>query len=338
MKKIIGSIIYYSGLLYLISFTKKLVGIKEVTILMYHRIGDRNTELDQRNITTDSRSLDEQMKYLAKHCNVISFNELHSYCNDEEKIPKNCILITFDDGYKDSYSAAYPILKKYNLKATIGLTTGHIGGQELFWWDKIAYYIKKTEDSHISTKDLGTKSLKNKEKAIINIQEKLKNLDNNTKNRILNEIEKKIEISKPAIEDIFLSWDEIKEMCNNNITFASHTVTHPIMTRISLNEAKKEIIDSKKEIEYKINKKVNVFVYPNGNKKAMSKEIDAFLKTKGFIFSLSSQYGANTLKRGIFRLRRVHIENNDDMLMFKIKTKGFGKILAPIYGKLKELL
>ena len=305
---------------------------------MYHRIGDGNIELDQNVITTDRRNFEEQIKYLAKNYHIISFNELYSYCNEEEKIPENCILITFDDGYKDNYSVAYPILKKYNLKATIALTTGHIGSQELFWWDKIAYYINKTEVSHISTKDLGKISLKNKEKAIRNIQEKLKNIDNHTKNKILNEIEKKSGLSKPEIEDLFLSWEEIKEMSKNDITFAAHTVTHPIITRLSLSEAKKEIIDSKQEIEYRINEKVNVFVYPNGNQRDMSKEIDDFLKKTGFIFSLSTQYGANTLKPGLFRLRRVHIENDDDMLMFKIKVEGFGKILAPIYGKLKELL
>ena len=88
MKKIIGGMLYYSGLIHLYSFIKKLIGVNEVTILMYHRVGDGNNELDQRVVTTDRKNLDEQMNFIAENCAVISFDELYSYCKDRSKIPR----------------------------------------------------------------------------------------------------------------------------------------------------------------------------------------------------------------------------------------------------------
>jgi peptidoglycan/xylan/chitin deacetylase (PgdA/CDA1 family) len=335
-KRIIGAIVYYSGLFYLPYCIKKLIGRREVTVLLYHRISDGQVELDQNVITTSQNNFNKQMQYLSAKFNVISFDDLYAYCNTEERIPDNSVIITFDDGYRDNYTQAYPILKKYDLKATIALTTGNIGSRELFWWDRIAYCVQKTSVNNCNLIHFGNISLDNKEFIARKLQEELKRVSNEMKNEILTEIEEKLCVSFPEMEGILLSWEEIIEMSVHNITFAAHTVSHPILTRINFSDAEREIMESKIAIESEVKKKVNVFVYPNGKKMDMSKEIDYFLGNNGFNFSLSTQYGTNTIKPGLFRLRRVSIEPDDNLLFFKIKIRGFGRLLAPLYEKIKK--
>ena len=93
---------------------KILLG-KEASILMYHSVGDNREFFNVR-----PRDFAWQMEYLHRgKYKVVSLSELANY----EKIPKNTVAITFDDGYEDNYLEAYPVLKKYNFPATIFLTT-----------------------------------------------------------------------------------------------------------------------------------------------------------------------------------------------------------------------
>lgn len=325
IKKLYGVLIFFSGYYYLFSFLKK----KKVTVLMYHRI---SKEIDNIDLSK-KKKFEEQMGHLSENYNVITFDKLVDCYKTKKKIPRNSVIITFDDGYKDNYEIAYPILKKYKLPATIFLTTGHINNNELFWWDKIAYIINKTKIKKFTLKEIGTFSLVNKERVIREIQEKFKKVDEGKKDYLIDKIAKKLRVNIPKKGNTFLSWNNVREMSKNNISFGAHTVTHPILTRISLKQAKDEIMNSKKKIENEINKQVSVFAYPNGTMEDMSGGIDEFLKENGFFFANSTIYGTNNLKKNLFRLKRVGIESEDDLRLFRIKLLGIGKMLEPIYSR-----
>jgi peptidoglycan/xylan/chitin deacetylase (PgdA/CDA1 family) len=336
LKKIVGNLLYFSGVVHLFSAVKRLLGIREVTVLMYHRVVDGKDMLDRNVVTGDRISFYKQIAYLASKCNIVSFDELDMYRSGDASSPKRAVVITFDDGYRDNYEVAYPILQKMKATATIALTTGFIGGHELFWWDKLAYCIHRSKKTSITSDYTGKISLHDEEKAIRVIQSLLKTHSDPMKNKILNEMLQKLEAPLISGDQVFLTWEEINEMSLHGITFVPHTVSHPILTKISLHDAKKEIMDSKRAVESAVGKKTVVFVYPNGKTEDMSEELDEFLKQRGFRFCLTTLYGTNRITPALFRLRRVGIEKDDDMALFKIKVHGFGRILAAAYEKMKK--
>ena len=91
-----------------------------IAIIMYHHIGNKKDSylLNRINTTVFER----QMKYIQNTYNIISFKELINAFVEKISLPRNAAIITFDDGYKNNYSEAFPILKKYNIPATIFLT------------------------------------------------------------------------------------------------------------------------------------------------------------------------------------------------------------------------
>ncbi len=100
-----------------------------LTVLNYHRIADvekdgRDTFL--QNISATPSSFARQMDFLSENFNVISGAELLAWLQDKSELPPHAALITFDDGYQDNWSNAYPVLKKRNLPAIIFLTTARI--------------------------------------------------------------------------------------------------------------------------------------------------------------------------------------------------------------------
>ncbi len=316
IKKLYGISVYYSGFYFLCRTFKKLFPDGEAVILMYHRACD---------------NFEEQMRHLHENCSVITFADLYGCIRNKKKLPENSVIITFDDGYRDNYTLAYPALKKYRHPATVFLATGHIGTEELFWWDKVDCIIKKSKAKKVSLSGLGTFSLADRAKAARSIQQKLKKIHERKKNRLIAELAEKLNVEIPRQKNLLLSWKDVREMGRNNISFGAHTVSHPILTKISLKQAKCEILNSKEKIEKMLGKKVSVFAYPNGSEDDMSDGIDYFLKRNGFIFSLSTVYGSNKIRQPLFRLRRVGIQPDDDMRLFRIKLLGLGKTAARIY-------
>ena len=99
-------------------------------IIMYHSVGPGNTTPPNygEKLNVSTRVFEKQMKFLSDHdYNVISFVEFVNRVKRNERIPHKTLAITFDDGLKNNFTNAYPILKKYNFPATIFVTTDFIG-------------------------------------------------------------------------------------------------------------------------------------------------------------------------------------------------------------------
>lgn len=98
--------------------------LRSVPILLYHKVGS-----DTDSLTVSTERFSKDMKYLSeKGYTTLSLEDIRRRLNNEAApMPKNPVLITFDDGYLDNYTNAFPILQKYNLKASFYIITGMIG-------------------------------------------------------------------------------------------------------------------------------------------------------------------------------------------------------------------
>lgn len=96
---------------------------KPIPILMYHSIGINR----RNNLLVAPAKFNSQIKHLHKAgYQTICFQTLENYWKSGKPLPAKPILLTFDDGYKDNYTIAYPILKKYKFKATIFVITNFV--------------------------------------------------------------------------------------------------------------------------------------------------------------------------------------------------------------------
>ena len=111
-----------------------------VPILMYHHIQpqDLAEEKGQTNFTVDPQTFDAQMNYLVTHgYTPISANELALALKNRSQLPPKSIAITLDDGYQDAFTYAYPIFKKYNIKANLMISTGLIENPDYLAWNQL---------------------------------------------------------------------------------------------------------------------------------------------------------------------------------------------------------
>ena len=106
----------------------------QALVLMYHRVAEAKSDI--WDITVSPTNFELQLKKLHRSGNVISLAEMAENMQ-KNRVKKNSIAITFDDGYADNFAIAKPLLEKYNLPATFFITTANIGKKAEFWWDEL---------------------------------------------------------------------------------------------------------------------------------------------------------------------------------------------------------
>ena len=251
-------------------------------ILIYHRVSP--VRLPWPSDVVSPGEFEREIAYLRKAAEIIPLDWLVARLREGKNLPSRTVVITFDDGYKDNYKIAFPILQKYNVPATIFLTTDYVDSSELFWWHKLSWAIWNTDIAEFKTINLGRHYLKStgdRLLAIRKVKAVLEKLAKNQRNLVLDELLKALRISIPASlgEELKLTWDEILKMNRGGISFGAHTASHPDLTGLSPEEAKHEIIQSKKILEDKLGRSINSFSFPKGAYKARIIEL---LKESGF--------------------------------------------------------
>src|SRR5687768_11538719 len=129
---------------------------KSLTVINYHRIDNphrKDFDSFKPNVSATPEDFSRQMEYLAKWFHVISLKELVGWLDGYKDLPPYAALITFDDGYLDNYTSAFPILHQRNFPTVIFLTTGHIGTDAPFYWDMAAYCFSHTQRDHLTFPD-----------------------------------------------------------------------------------------------------------------------------------------------------------------------------------------
>lgn len=111
----------------------------KVAVMMYHHIGalPENADNIRKGLTVSTEEFEEEVKFLSEAgYTIVSFAEL-DYLTQKNKVPEKTVVLTFDDGYDDNYSYAFPVLKKYNAKGTFFIISGKIGKEGYITEDQI---------------------------------------------------------------------------------------------------------------------------------------------------------------------------------------------------------
>jgi peptidoglycan/xylan/chitin deacetylase (PgdA/CDA1 family) len=259
---------------------------------------------------TSTRDFEKQIAHLARNYKVISLDEIVERVKKRNSL-RSCVAITFDDGFRDNYENAYPILKKYNVPATIFLTTGYIEDGTAPWFIKLRYIFMKTEKNRFQfslndkTISLPMRTREEKFAASDRAMACLKACPDEERLALLDRLCEELEINDfRELNNLMLTWDQVKEMSENGISFGAHTVSHPVLSRIPMEKAEKEIRESKKTIEEKVGKSVASFAYPFGKKAQYSPAMFDMLSELGFKCAVTCENGVNDLDTNLFELRR----------------------------------
>ncbi len=117
------------------------IALVRVPILMYHHISDNSrwpNDDRKKRLTVQPDRLAEQLDYLQRAgYTTITLDDLAAALRTGAPLPNKPVILTFDDGYQDFYTNAYPLLQRYGAKATIYIISGWVGRPDIMTWDEL---------------------------------------------------------------------------------------------------------------------------------------------------------------------------------------------------------
>lgn len=195
-----------------------LTGRPCATILMYHSISEPCT----RSFVVSPSTFESQMAHLASRARVIPLEEYVVARLEDAPLERSSIIITFDDGYRDNFTNAFPVLMKYGLPATFFVSTDYIGTGRVKWEDRLNAMVRQSRAATISVEaealgerlqfDLTDESRRGK--AVNRLARTLSGLHYDARQQTLKQLERQLGKATdiPTGEELMLSWDEIREM------------------------------------------------------------------------------------------------------------------------------
>ncbi|MEC4685155.1 MAG: glycosyltransferase [Nitrospirota bacterium] len=291
-------------------------GSAGIKILAYHDIADKG----YLNLEVPEKIFRRHVRYLVKNnYNLISLEDAANLLESCKKVPRKTVVITFDDGYKSVYHAVFPVVKEFGVPITVFLATGSIGssnGNLPPFVDAVAHAIRNTAKRELDLSEwnfmkypLRTAILK--EKAIKEVNEYSKNLSTINRKKFLEFIFRHLNVDAADydLKNKMLSWEEIIEMNKEGISFGAHTHTHPSLSRIPIEEAREEILLSKKLMEERLDKEISTFAYPYGSDKDINGKIRDIVEDVGFKCACVLKDGINRAGDDLFLLKRACVTN-----------------------------
>jgi peptidoglycan/xylan/chitin deacetylase (PgdA/CDA1 family) len=292
-------------------------------ILVYHRVNDERANFFPG---VPVERFQRQMEVLARHATVLPLGELVERVLGRD-LPPRSVAITFDDGYRDNYECAYPVLRALQLPATIFLATGPLDTDARLWHDRVFDAFERADGGPLTIRGrsfpmspLGARRL-----TLQDVLTTLRSLGREERDRMVDEIEEQAGGAAPGGRAAMLSWDQIREMADGGITFGAHTVSHPILTRLPRGEAEAEIRGSRAAIESRLGRTVDQFAYPNGTRTDFNETIQQMLREQGFRCAVTTMWGINDASSNPFELRRVGFWNTEpDLIPLRLAWYRFG--------------
>jgi peptidoglycan/xylan/chitin deacetylase (PgdA/CDA1 family) len=277
-----------------------------VQILFYHRVNDDG---DPFFPGVPVEIFAGQMRYLAANFHVCSLEDAIERMKAND-LPENAAVITFDDGYRDNYVNAFPVLRELSLPATIFIATEAIGSGKLLWHDRVFAGFRETRSAFLRNfngcESLSLRSLGEKLAAQKKVLHFLWAHTDAERELWIGRLLERLEVPDRREESgVMLSWDDVIALHRGGISFGSHTVSHPILSKLPEQRIKREIADSKREIERHLNIKVDSFAYPVGRSQDFSALTKSLLKETGYRCALTTVFGTNSDGQDPFELRRM---------------------------------
>jgi CelD/BcsL family acetyltransferase involved in cellulose biosynthesis/peptidoglycan/xylan/chitin deacetylase (PgdA/CDA1 family) len=288
-------------------------------ILCYHRIGSGGVPLYS---ALEPQIFEAQMKFLRNRYRIVSYDTLVKELADPGP-PEHSVAITFDDGYRDVYRHAFPVLRRYEIPATIYLTWDAIETNSVAWYDRVFLALSAAPGDKLDLildrpRRFLLPTLDARLRAAEEIISYLRTQPSTRCAEFCFGLEKQIPLPAEEIADRMLTWAHIREMQQAGVSFGSHTLSHAVVSRLEPEALERELSLSKANLEQRLGVSVKDFAYPFGKRADYENTTHAVARS-GYRTASSTNWGINVPGVNPYELRRVAIGEERQLSMFALK-------------------
>ncbi len=337
MRRLVGIFVaacfYYSGLVKLARWRRQRSG-PHLVILCYHR--------------ASGGDLRRHLLYLRRHYRILHLEEaLEELYGSSEKRKqgrdrRTPLVLTFDDGYYDSYTHSFALARELQVPMTIFLIPGYIESGDRFWWlegDRLVHRAKINEaviegDTYNLEEPNERKLLAQRIDARLrharSVAEREAFL---TKVREILAAPSSLPLEEEAVRP--LTWAEVHKMEESGwISFGAHTMHHPILAYLSCpEEVRREVGECRSVLEQQLGHPVRAFAYPVGKTEHIGEEALQAVRESGYAWAVTTIRAINTLQGDPHRLGRVMGDVDRHWLIAAAEVSGVWHFFSPLWKR-----
>jgi len=257
-------------------------------VLCYHRVLDADSParfVTEAPLVTSTHAFECQMELIAQRFHAVTLTQAVQWLEGNRDLPNRAVLITFDDGWSDTYSNAYPVMKRLGLPGVVFLATGFIGTSMRQWAGKVHDALLRTMGAEAASREI----------------DRLKHMPVHERTAL-------IERLSPA-EDLpgeNMSWRNVEEMAANGFEFGSHTRNHVILPHEPGVEILDELISSSEDIRVRLGLRPAALAYPDGQYDAFTcRQVDE----AGYLCAFTCDEGLWTKRSRRYAIPRLSIHD-----------------------------
>lgn len=291
-----------------------------LAVLTYHRVDDpaARPDLLPGLLSATPTAFAEQIDVLARHYRPVSLAEVLGSLVDARRLPPRAVHVTFDDAYADFATHAWPVLRAAGVPVTLFVPTAYPDRTEPgFWWDRLWQAISTTTVDALPGGPLGPLSLDGPAARASSMRVLQTWLKTQPHERAMAEVDRLVgELVDPpsaaanatpieAARSAVLGWGALRQLAAEGVTLAPHTRHHPLLDRVPLATAIKEIEGAREDLEHEIGPTPPVLAYPSG---AHGGEAVDAARRAGVLLAVTTKRGGNDLRHADpLRIRRINV-------------------------------
>jgi peptidoglycan/xylan/chitin deacetylase (PgdA/CDA1 family) len=289
-------------------------------VLLYHGVHADDLPDGPKNSSgkhISRRRFDAQMEDLAANHPVVSMEEIAAAYRGEFDLPQDAVAVTFDDGFLNNYTEAWPVLEKHGIPATIYIATGFIGTGRMIWTDQLETSILGTSRSDLRVNIDGENHCFElsddiaRAQSFLKIKEYCKRQATAKKDELIERIclELTVEFVPTHPLYAFMNWDQVREMNHSTlVSFGAHTIDHISLAKCPPEVMLKQIDTSIAKVGQELGEPCTLFSYPEGQENDYNIDVINHLKSLGFNLSPSAIDGSNSFpETNPFDIRRMMV-------------------------------
>ena len=312
---------------------RRYVPVPNLSIVTYHHVAEQDPTYPYDPDVADAtpQQFRRQMETLAKYCTPIGIDELIRAV-EGAPLPKNPVMVTFDDGYRSCHDVTLPILRAVGVRATFFVSTSFIEERRLYWWERIALVLKQTKLTHATITypaplelDLANPKLRSQ---LLDLVKGTASLDID---RFLDElcaalrVEWNHEIEHEYANGLIMTWDQVRTLARAGMDVESHGRRHRVLKTLDAEMLHDELAGSRADLEAALGRPVRAVAYPVGRSIARETRIRDAIASAGYRIGLTNASGVNRVwplaMRGVmpidpFDVRRLSTDRAMSDAMF----------------------
>jgi len=308
--------LHYSGVRQLLSTVqRRAVGGTRVLILSYHRVVADFAQEAKRSLYTlniEQKTFRRHLEVLQETHDVVSLEEAMSVLDGTRQAARDVAVITFDDGYRDVYTHAYPVMRDMRVPGVIYVPSSFVGTDRRLGHDRLFAALRRMKERSIGPMAVGVgnpgerwliDAFEGGVDAHVALERLIARRPTPGLLKLADALEDRLGLAtyKPPEGELPVSWEMLREMDAHGVITGAHSAEHTVLTNQRLEDARREIAQCKAVLEKGMKKPVRHFAYCNGY---YSAGVAQALKAEGFVSGVTTEDMPNTPGVDPFALKR----------------------------------